>query len=334
MMNAGGSSSTVEENSLKRIGLLIASFLLAGSAFAQQYPTRPLRMVIPWPPGQATDLVGRVVAEKLSQILGQPVVPDNRPGAGGMIGTDFAAKAAPDGYTLLAGSSGPVTVNPLLQKTSYDPERDLTPVAKVGVSPYVLVAHPSFPAANAKEFIALVRASPGKYSFASSGTGATAHLICEYFNGLAGLQATHVPYKGSSPALADIVGGQVAYTLETVAATMPLVRSGRLKAFGVTLEKGSALTPGIEALATSANLPGFDVGAWLGFMVPAGTPKPIVDRLASAIETGMQSSDLRERLSGVGLEVDYRRAEEFALDLKEQRSRFADIIRKNNIRLD
>jgi tripartite-type tricarboxylate transporter receptor subunit TctC len=319
---------------LKRIVSFLAALALAGSALAQPYPNRPIRMVIPWPPGQATDLVGRVMAEKLSQILGQPVVPDNRPGAGGMIGTDFAAKAPPDGYTLLAGSSGPVTVNPLLQKTAYDPERDLIPVAKVGVSPYVLVTHPSFPAANIREFLVVVRDNPGKYTFASSGTGATAHLISEYFNNLAGIKATHVPYKGSAPALADVIGGQVAYMIETVAATMPLVRSGRLKAYGVSLEKGSALTPGIEPLAVTANLPGFDVGAWLGLMVPAGTPKPIIERLAAAMETGMQSSDMRERLSTVGLEVDYRRAEEFARDLKEQRSRFADIIQKGNIKLD
>jgi tripartite-type tricarboxylate transporter receptor subunit TctC len=319
---------------LKRILSFLAGLALAGSALAQPYPNRPVRMVIPWPPGQATDLVGRVMAEKLSQIMGQPVVPDNRPGAGGMIGTDFAAKAPPDGYTLLAGSSGPVTVNPLLQKTAYDPERDLIPVAKVGVSPYVLVAHPSFPAANIREFLAVVRGNPGKYTFASSGTGATAHLISEYFNSLAGIKATHVPYKGSAPALADVIGGQVAYMIETVAATMPLVRSGRLKAYGVSLEKGSALTPGIEPLAVTANLPGFDVGAWLGLMVPSGTPKPIIDRLAAAMETGMQSADMRERLSTVGLEVDYRRADEFALDLKDQRARFADIIQKGNIKLD
>jgi tripartite-type tricarboxylate transporter receptor subunit TctC len=325
-LNRGGS--------LKRIGSLLAALVVAGSVFAQPYPSRPLRMVIPWPPGQATDLVGRVMAEKLSQIFGQPVVPDNRPGAGGMIGTDFAAKAPPDGYTLLAGSSGPVTINPLLQKTSYDPERDLIAVAKVGVSPYLLVTNPAFPAANIREFLALVRANPGKYAFASSGTGATAHLIAEYFNSLAGLKATHVPYKGSAPALADVVGGQVHYMIETVAATMPLVRSGRLKAFGVSLEKGSALAPGIEPLAVTANIPGFDVGAWLGLMVPAGTPKPVVDRLAAAMDSAMHGSDMRERLSSVGLEVDYRRAEEFARELKEQRARFADIIQKGNIRLD
>jgi len=319
---------------LKRIALFLATLVFAAAVYAQPYPSRPLRMVIPWPPGQATDLVGRVLAERLSQILGQPVVPDNRPGAGGMIGTDFAAKAAPDGYTLLAASSGPVTINPLLQKTPYDPERDLIPVAKVGVSPYVLVTHPSFPALNIKEFLDLVRANPGKYTFASSGTGATAHLISEYFNNLAGIKATHVPYKGSAPALADVMGGQVSYMIETVAATMPLVRSGKLKAFGVSLEKGTALTPGIEPLAVSANLPGFDAGAWLGLMVPASTPKGIIERLAGAMETAMQGAEMRERLSSVGLEVDYRRAEEFARDLKAQRARFADIIQKGNIKLD
>lgn len=319
---------------MKRIVMFLAALAVSGSAFAQQYPNRAVRMVIPWPPGQATDLVGRVVAEKLSQLLGQPVVPDNKPGAGGMIGTDFAAKAAPDGYTLLAGSSGPVTINPLLQKTQYDPERDLLPVAKIGVSPYVLVTNPAFPASDIKEFLALVRANPGKYTFASSGTGATAHLVAEYFNNLAGIKATHVPYKGSAPALADVIGGQVAYMVETVAATMPLVRGGRLKAFGVSLEKGSKLTPGIEPLAVTANLPGFDAGAWLGLMVPAGTPKPIVDRLAASMETMMQTPDMQERLSKVGLEVDYRRAEAFAEDLKLQRERFTDIIRKGNIKID
>ena len=319
---------------MKPIVLFFAALVVAGSALAQPYPNRPLRMVIPWPPRQATDLVGRVMAEKLSQLLGQPVVPDNRPGAGGMIGTDAAAKSTPDGYTLLAGSSGPVTVNPLLQKTPYDPERDLIAVAKVGVSPYVLVTHPNFPATNAREFVAVVKANPGKYSFASSGTGATAHLICEYFNSLAGLRATHVPYKGSSPGLADIMGGQVAYTLETVAATMPLVRSGKLKAYGVSLEKGSALAPGIEPLATSVDLPGFDVGAWLGLMVPTGTPQPVVERLAATMETMMQSADMRERLNNVGLEVDYRRSDDFARDLKDQRARFADIIRRGNIKLE
>jgi tripartite-type tricarboxylate transporter receptor subunit TctC len=328
---------------MRCIALFVAVLAFTGAAPAQQnpatspaqaYPNRPVRMVIPWPPGQATDLAGRVLAQKLSEMWGQQVVADNRAGAGGMIGTDVVAKAAPDGYTILAASSGPVTVNPLLQKAPYDVGRELLAVANIGLSPYLLVSNPQFPAANVKEFLALVKANPGKYSFASSGTGATAHLIAEWFNNLSGLQVTHVPYKGSAPALTDVIGGQIAYAIETAAATMPHVKSGRLRAYGVSLARGSALAPGIEPLATAANLPGFDVGAWLGVMVPAGTPKPIVDRIAATVETAMQSAEVRERIAGIGVEVDYRRSDEFARYLKEQQARFADIIRKGNIKLD
>ena len=328
---------------MRRIVICITMLMFAGAATAQQnpppgttdvFPSRPVRLVIPWPPGQATDLGGRVLAQKLSELWGQQVVADNRAGAGGMIGTDVVAKAAPDGYTILAASSGPVTVNPLLQKSPYDVDRELAPVANIGLSPYLLVAGVQMPAANVKEFLALVRASPGKYSFASSGTGATAHLIAEWFNSLSGLQVTHVPYKGSAPALTDVIGGQIAYAIETAAATMPHVKSGRLKAYGVSLARGSTLTPGIEPLATAANLPDFDVGAWLGVMVPAGTPKALVDRIATAVENAMQSADVRERIAGIGVEVDYRRSQDFARYLKEQQARFADIIKKGNIKLD
>src|SRR5687768_3580027 len=215
---------------MKWLVFLVAALTAAGGALAQQqtYPTRPVRIIIPWPPGQATDLAGRLVALKLTEQLGQQVIPDNRAGAGGMIGTDLAAKATPDGYTLLAGSAGPVTISPLLQKVPFDPVKDLLPVANVGLSPYILVTNPKFPAASAREFVALVKASPGKYRFASSGTGATAHLVAEMFNAATGLQVTHVPYKGSAPALLDVIAGDVNYALETMAATMPHVRSGRL----------------------------------------------------------------------------------------------------------
>jgi tripartite-type tricarboxylate transporter receptor subunit TctC len=321
---------------MKRFVVFLALLAFAGSALAQQpsYPQRPIRILIPWPPGQATDLTARLVALKLSEILGQQVIPDNRPGAGGMIGTDLAAKAPPDGYTLLAGSAGPVTINPLLQKVPFDPVKDLAPVANVGLSPYILVTNPKVPAANARELVALLKASPGKYRFASSGTGATAHLVAEMFNAATGVQVTHVPYKGSSPALNEVISGDVTYALETMAATMPHVRSGRLKAYGISTLKASALAPGVEPLATAANLPGFDAAAWVGVMVPAGTPQPIVSRLASAIDTAMQSADTRERLAHAGLELDYRRTEEFTRYLGEQRARFSEIIRKNNIRIE
>jgi len=300
----------------------------------QNYPNRPLRMVIPWPPGQATDLVGRIVAVKLTDVLGQQVVADNRPGAGGMIGTDVVAKATPDGYTLLAASSGPVTINPLLQKAPYDPDRDLVPVANVARSPYVLVTNPAFPAKSALELIALVKAAPGKYAFASSGTGATGHLVIEWFNNVNGLKATHVPYKGSAPALIDVIGGQVAYTLETMAATLPLIKSGRLKAFGVSTLTASALAPDIPPLAVVANMPGFNGAAWIGVMVAAGTPKPLVERLTKAVDEAMRAPDARERLIASALEPDYMPTAEFTLYLKAQKARFAEVIKQGNIRIE
>jgi len=202
------------------------------------------------------------------------------------------------------------------------------------LSPYILVTAPSFPAANVKEFIALIKANPGKYSFASSGTGATAHIVAEAFNIRAGLIVTHVPYKGSAPALTDVAGGQVAYALETVAATMPLVRAGRLRAYGISVAKATPLAPGIEPLADTVNLPGYDMGAWIGLMVASGTPKPVIDRLSAAMNVVMQAPDVRERLTSVGLVVDYAGAEEFAGYLKEQKARFADIIKQVGIKLD
>jgi tripartite-type tricarboxylate transporter receptor subunit TctC len=320
---------------MRRIVLFAAMLAVAGAAGAQQdYPNRPLRMIVPWPPGQATDLVGRVMAQKMSDVLGQQIVIDNRAGAGGMIGTDVAAKATPDGYTLLAASSGPVSINPLLQKTAYDPERELTPVANVCVAPFLLVSAPSFPAQNAKEFVALLKANPGKYTFASSGTGATAHMIAEYFNNMAGVQVTHVPYKGSVPALTDVISGRVAYAFETVASTMPHVKAGRLKAYGISIDRPSALAPGIEPIAVAANLAGFNAAAWIGVMATAGTPKRIVDKLGVAAETAMKSPEVLERLASVGVEVDYQRPAVFADYLKEQKKRYSEIIKRANIKIE
>jgi tripartite-type tricarboxylate transporter receptor subunit TctC len=319
---------------IRTFAVLMALMACAPAQAQQDYPSRPLRMVIPWPPGQGADLTGRVIALKLTEILGQQVIADNRPGAGGMIGTDIAAKATPDGYTLLSASSGPVTINPLLQKVPYVAERDLTPVANVGLSPFLLATNVAFPAAGAREFIANVKANPGKYSFASSGTGATAHLVAEYFNSVTGIRATHVPYKGSVPALTDVISGQIAYSLETAAATMPHVRSGRLRAYGVSLARSTALAPGVPPLATAADLPGFDVGAWIGIMVSAGTPKPLVARLTAAVDKALQAPDVAEKLIAAGIEPDYRHAEDMARFLREQSARFAGIIKKAGIKIE
>lgn len=315
--------------------LAIAAFgFSAGFAAAQPFPNRPIRLVVPWPPGQATDLAGRLMAQKLSEVLGQPVVAENRAGAGGMIGTDAVAKAAPDGYTLLAASAGPFTINPLLQRTVYDPERDFAPIAMAGISPYVLVTSPSFPAQTIQEFVAAVRARPGEYTFGSSGAGASAHLIIEWFNIALGLRAEHIPFQGSAPSLTAVVAGQVTYSIETLAGTQPLFRAGTLRAYGVSLGRGSALAPGIPAIAQAMNVPEFDVGAWVGLAAPAATPRPILAALEQAMLRAMDNDDARERLSAIGIEPEQRSGEAFATYLRGQSENFRRIIQRANIRLN
>ena len=331
-----------QPNNGRRALLAAAGATLAGAGlglplFAQAqaaYPSKALKIVIPWPPGQATDLVGRALAMGLTRVLGQSVTPENKAGAGGMIGTDMVAKAAPDGYTLLAASSGPLTVAPLVQPTPYNVSKVLTFIAMAGLSPYVFVTAPDFPAKDAAALVALVKANPGKYTFASSGTGATAHLIAEAFNAGAGLKAVHVPYKGSSPALTDVIAGRVSYCIETAAATMPFVRDGRLKGLGVSLLKGSALTPGMPPLATAAGIPGFNLGAWVGLVAPAGLPKDIADRLAKAVQEIMQAPDTLELFNRIAVEIDFKQGAEFAKYLSDTSALFADVIKKNNIKVE
>jgi len=318
---------------MNRFTAFLISFLVAGAALAQAYPNRPVRIVVPWPPGQATDIAARVVAEKLQQQLGQPFVADNRPGAGGSIGTDAVAKASPDGYTLLAASSGPISIMPSLQKVPYDPLKDLQPVSLIAMAPFALVTHPSFPAKNAAEFVALVRANPDKYTFSSSGTGATAHLVSELFNSMAGLKARHVPYKGSAPALSDLMGGQIDYTLETVASLAGHIKAGRLKVLGVTSGKRTAALPDVPTLAEAANIPGYDIGAWIGYAAPPGTPKEVTAKLSAEIAKAMQAPDLKERYLSLGMDPASNTPDEMASFLRSEQARYGSIIKKANISL-
>ena len=313
---------------------LLFAVLLTSCAWAQNYPSRPVRIIVPWPPGQATDIAARVVAEKLQQQLGQPFVADNRPGAGGSIGTDAVAKAAPDGYTLLAASSGPISIMPNLQKIPYDPLKDLQPVSLIAMAPFALVTHPSFPANNAREFVELVRANPDKYTFSSSGTGATAHLVSELFNSMAGLKARHVPYKGSAPAIADLIGGQISYTLETVASLTGHIKAGRLKVLGVTSGKRTAGLPDVPTLAEAAGIPGYDIGAWIGYAAPPGTPREITSRLSAEIAKAMQAPDLRERYVALGMDPASNTPDEMAGFLRNEQQRYGSIIKNANIKVE
>jgi tripartite-type tricarboxylate transporter receptor subunit TctC len=314
--------------------LLLLSFALSFTVQAQSYPNRPIKVIIPWPPGQATDLAARIVGEKLSQALGQPFIMENKPGAGGSIGTDIVAKSAPDGYTLLAASSGPISIMPNLQKIPYDPLRDLAPVSLVAAAPFALVVPANFPALNAKEFLALVRASPGKYTFASSGTGATAHMFAELFNSMAQLKVVHIPYKGSVPALTDVIGGQVAYAIETVAATGSFIKSGKLKTFGVTSARRSAALPDAPPLAEAADIPGYDCTAWIGYMAAAGTPRDILVKLAAEIQKAVLASDLKERYLTLGMDTASNTPEEMAAHLRREQDRYAAIVKNAGIKIE
>ena len=318
---------------MKTLLLFIAALACAAAAHAQPYPNKPIRVIVPWPPGQATDLAARIVAEKLGTQMGTSFIIDNRPGAGGQIGTEAVVKSAPDGYTLLASSSGPISIMPNLQKVPYDTLKDLAPVSLTAKAPFALIAHPSFPAANAREFIAVVRASPGKYTFSSSGTGATAHLFAELFNSMAKLNAVHVPYKGSAPAMTDLIGGQISYSVETVASVVGHYKSGRLKVYGVTTAKRTASMPDVPTLAEAADLPGMDAAAWIGYSAPAGTPREILARLSAEIQKAMQAPDMRERYIALGLDQASSTPDELAAYLRSEQARYAAIIKNAGIKI-
>jgi len=321
---------------MRSIARILATLALvaAGGAFAQGYPSHPIKVIVPWPPGQATDSAARIVSEALGPLLGQQLVIDNRPGAGGTIGSDNAAKSVPDGYTILAGSSGPISISPNLQKLPYEPAKDFEPIALLVSTPYILVVNPSIPASTVQEFIALLRDNPGKYNYASSGTGATSHLVTEVFNSSAKVKAIHVPYKGSGPAMTDLIAGHVSYAFETSAAVLGHVKAGRLKALGVSSAKRAIALPDVPPVAEAGNLPGFDMRAWIGFIAPTGVPREARMRLAAETQKALGLPETKAKLIAAGLEPGDLTPEEFAEFLKGQNDRFAAIIKQANIKLD
>lgn len=320
---------------------LCASFL-ALPAVAQSdsaiknYPDKPIRLVIPFPPGGATDVIGRIMAQELSKTIGQQVVPDNRAGDSGNIGADMVAKSAPDGYTLLMGALTSHSINSNLDKDKikYNLEKDFTPVAIVGVVPLVFVVNPSVPVKNMKEFIAYAKANPGKLTFASSGAGAPQRLAMEMFRYQLGLDLLHVPYKGSGPAMTDLVGGQVLSMSETVPAALQFIQAGQLRALAVTTNKRISQLPDVPTITEATGLPNFDVVSMFGIEAPAGTPKPIVNKLSAEIKTILQRPDVQERMLAAGVYVNYLSPAESSKRITRELNMWAKVIKDANIKAD
>jgi tripartite-type tricarboxylate transporter receptor subunit TctC len=315
-----------------RLLLALASLACACAVSAQSYPTHPIKVIVPWPPGQATDVAARMVAERLVPVLGQPLIVDNRPGAGGVVGSEVAAKSPADGYTILAGSSGPISISPNVEKVAYEPLKDFVPISLLAVNPFMLVVNPSIPAKNVEELIALLRANPGKYSFASSGSGATSHLMSVLFNSMARVDAVHVPYKGSSQSITDVVNGQVAYTIETVPAVAGLAKAGKLRALGATSLTRAQAMPDVPTIAET--LHGYEMFGWIGFVAPAGTPNAITDRISAETRKIMQDPEIRKRFLAAGMEPAGNTPAEFSAFLRKQNDRYGSIVKQAHVKLD
>jgi tripartite-type tricarboxylate transporter receptor subunit TctC len=317
---------------MKRFASILFFLAFAGAVQAQ-YPVKPVRIVVPYPPGGTVDVVARNLAQQLTVQTGQQFIVDNRAGANGTIGSDFVSKAAPDGYTLLVQASIFV-INPLfLKNVPYDVQRDFTPVANVGSVPLLVTAHPSVPAANLREFVALVRANPDKYTFATTGLGSAGHLTEEVIKRDAGLAILIVPYKGAGPALTDIVGGQVSALADPLPSSFPHVKGGRLKALAVTSRARIAFMPDVPTMAESG-FPGFEMLSWYGLWGPPGLPKDVLERLAAETAKAAKSAEMQEKLAAQGFIPDGSGPVPFAAYVRDEIAKYAKIVKDANIKVD
>jgi len=314
--------------------LAAATLTLAAAGAPAAYPEKPVRLVVPFPAGGGADFMARTMAQKLGERLGQPVVLDHRGGAGGSIAAEAVAIAAPDGYTLLFGTMGTQAINPnLYAKLRYDPLKDFAPISPTHATPRVLVVHPSVPAQSVPELIALAKAKPGQLTFGSAGNGSSSHLSGELFKSMAGVDMTHVPYKGSGPAAADLLGGRISMVFDSIAVYSDHIKAGKVRALGVTSLKRSDALPGVPAIA-EAGLAGFDVSNWLGVLAPAATPKEIVVRLNGELRVVMADPELRKQLAAVGIEPLYATPEAFAEAIRSELAKWARVIKAAGVRLD
>lgn len=304
------------------------------SANADVYPNKPIRLICPFPPGGTTDIVARLVAQNLTEAWGQQVIVDNRPGAGGLIGTELGSKAPADGYTALLGSITTHAVNPALYKhLKFDPIKDFTPVSLVVSSPQLLAVHPSVPANSVKELISLAKGRPGQLNYASAGVGTSPHLTFDLFRKMAGINVVHVPYKGTGPAIAELVGGQVQMMITGVVPLMPHVKSGKLRALGVTSLKRVAALPNVPTIDESG-VKGFDVSSWFGVFLPAGTAQPIVTIMNGAIRAMLEKPDVSQRLISQGADPASDTPAEFAAYVKSEKQRWGEVVRDTGARIE
>jgi tripartite-type tricarboxylate transporter receptor subunit TctC len=315
---------------LAAAGLMLAA-LPAG---AQAWPAKPIRYIVPFAPGGTTDIIARVVGEKLGTALGQQIVIDNKAGQGGSVGTAELARAAPDGYTIGGGTISSHGINAsLYDKLTYDPVTSFEPITLYATQPNVLLVHPSVPATNVKEFVALLKANPDKYSFGSAGTGTSQHISGEMFKTMAGVKMQHVPYRGSGQMLPELLGGTLLVAFDNVASAIPHIKAGKLRALGVTTAKRSAVTPDVPTLAESG-LPGYELSSWQAVFAPAGTPKPVVDRLYAEIAKILQMPDVQKRLTDLGLDLSGMPPAELAALVKADVPRLGKIVKESGAKAE
>jgi tripartite-type tricarboxylate transporter receptor subunit TctC len=314
--------------------LLFAVLSIIFPAAAQQYPVKPIRMIIGFPPGGGTDIVGRIVGQRLSEVLGQQILPDNRGGASGQIAAELTAKAPPDGYTVMMAHIAAISILPsLYPKMPYDAARDFAPITLVAIGPNLLVVHPSVPVKNVKELVAFAKARPGQLHYASPGAGTVQHLAAELFKLQAKVDMLHVPYKGSGQSIVDLIAGHVHLNFDSVPPVLPHVRSGRLRALAVTSEKRFSILPDIPTV-TEGGVPGFDMSTWWGLVAPAAVSKDIIARLQAETVKVLREPGVKEKIAFAGADTVGNTAAEFAAYIRSERAKYARIVKDANIKLD
>jgi tripartite-type tricarboxylate transporter receptor subunit TctC len=315
-----------------RSAIFAALALAASFAQSQQYPTKPVRIIAPFAPGGGTDFIARLIAQKLTERLGKQVIVENKPGAGGNLGAEFAVKSAPDGYTLLL-VAGSYTVNPSLYKLSFDPVNDITPIIQLSQGPFVVAVHPSVPARNLKELIELARRQPDKLSYASSGSGSITHLASELFLDMAKIKIIHIPYKGTGPALNDTIAGSTQLIFGSVSTTLQFIKSGRLRGLAVTTPRRISALPDLPTVA-EAGVPGYEVVLWHGLVAPKGVPRPIVERLNREANEVLKAKEMEELLATDGVAPAGGTSDKFRAVIKADIERWRGVVKQANIKVD